>query len=63
MPKIVTDTSRCQGHARCNALCPDVFDLDEDGFVVLLTSSVGDNLADAVRAAELNCPEGAISVD
>lgn len=63
MLKIVTDASRCQGHARCNALCPDVFDLDEDGYVVLLTSSVGDELAGAVREAELNCPEGAISVD
>jgi ferredoxin len=63
MPKIATDTTRCQGHSRCNAICPDVFDLDKDGFVVLLASSVGDDLADLVREAEANCPETAISVE
>lgn len=61
--KVSVDVTRCQGHARCNAICPDVFDLDEDGFVVLLTSSVGDGLAGAVRDAERNCPERAISAD
>lgn len=61
--KVSVDITRCQGHARCNAICPDVFDLDEDGFVVLLTSSVGNELANAVRDAERNCPERAISAD
>jgi ferredoxin len=61
--KVSVDTGRCQGHARCNSLCPDVFDLNEDGFVVLLTSSVGDELADEVREAERNCPERAISTE
>jgi ferredoxin len=58
---VSADVTRCQGHARCNAICPEVFDLDEDGFVVLLTSPVPDELADAVRDAERNCPERAIS--
>jgi ferredoxin len=61
--KVSVDIGRCQGHARCNAICPDVFDLNEDGFVVLLTSSVGDELADEVRKAERNCPERAISTE
>jgi ferredoxin len=63
MPKIITDATRCQGHARCNAICPGVFDLDEDGFVMLLASSVSDDLAAAVREAAANCPEGAISIE
>jgi ferredoxin len=60
---VSVDLTRCQGHARCNAICPEVFDLSDDGFVVLLKSTVGPDLADAVREAELNCPERAISGD
>jgi ferredoxin len=59
---ISADSARCQGHARCNAICPEVFDLDEDGFVVVLTPSPGDELAVAVNDAADNCPERAISV-
>jgi ferredoxin len=60
--KVSADPARCQGHARCNAICPEVFELDEDGFVVLLTPSPGDELAVAVNDAVANCPERAISV-
>ncbi|BCO60173.1 ferredoxin [Mycobacterium intracellulare] len=62
MIDILIDSARCQGHARCNAICPDVFDLDEEGFVVLLTPSVDDNQADVIDEAVDNCPEGAIKV-
>jgi ferredoxin len=61
--KVSVDAARCQGHARCNAISPEVFDFDEDGFAVLLTSSVSDGLAEGVRAAERNCPERAISTE
>jgi ferredoxin len=60
--KVSADSSCCQGHARCNAICPEVFDLDEDGFVVVLNPSPGDELATAVNDASANCPEQAISV-
>jgi ferredoxin len=60
--KVSADSARCQGHARCNAICPGVFGLDEDGFVVVLNPSPGDELATAVNDAAANCPERAISV-
>lgn len=28
---IQVDTGLCSGHARCNAVAPDVYDLDESG--------------------------------
>jgi ferredoxin len=61
--KVSVDTGRCQGHARCNAISPEVFDLDEEGFVVLLTSSIDEHLVASVREAEHNCPERAIKTD
>jgi ferredoxin len=59
---VSVDSARCQGHARCNAICPEVFDLDQDGFVVVLNPSPGDELAAAVNDAAANCPERAIFV-
>jgi ferredoxin len=53
---VFVDETLCQGHARCNLICPEVFGLDEDGFAAVLTPQV----PAAVRDAVLNCPEQAI---
>lgn len=62
--KIVLDSSKCQGHGRCYALSPELFDSDDEGQAVL--TATGDVPADleakAVLAAE-NCPEYAITVE
>jgi ferredoxin len=59
---ITVDVQRCQGHARCNLIAPDVFDLDDEGTAVVVGRP---DAAEAHRAdiasAVLNCPEGAIS--
>jgi ferredoxin len=52
---------KCQGHARCYSLVPEMFDIDDYG----LSTSVGDGsvpaeLEDKVRLAIANCPEYAI---
>jgi ferredoxin len=59
---VSVDSSRCQGHARCNLLCPEVFDLDEAGFVVLISPLVPVQHERAVEEAVLNCPEQAIAI-
>jgi ferredoxin len=58
---IQIDSTRCQGHARCNTLYPELFGLDEEGFAFV----VGDADPSLDRAklelAAANCPERAIS--
>lgn len=56
------DGKRCQGHNRCIAICPEVFDADEYGYSVVKQPEVGPELEEKVRLAEQNCPENAISV-
>lgn len=59
--KVKVEAERCQGHARCAMICPEVFDLDEEGFVVLLAEEIDDPVvAGRVRDAVANCPERAI---
>jgi ferredoxin len=54
------DSDRCQGHARCWEICPEVFDLDAEGHGTALLPDVPPELADKAREAADNCPERAI---
>lgn len=31
--RIVIDRARCAGHARCNAVAPELFELDDEGYI------------------------------
>ena len=58
---LTIDTTRCQGHGRCALINPGLFDVNDDGYgVVLIPEPEGDAKADADRAIG-NCPEQAIS--
>lgn len=62
--KVRVDDAKCQGHGRCYALAPDVFESDDLGNAVVCgdgTVPAGSE-ADARLAAD-NCPEFAIDID
>ena len=63
--KITLDSGKCQGHGRCYALSPDVFESDDEGYAVLLLTSgeVPKELESAAQLAADNCPEYAITVE
>lgn len=61
--RVHVDLDRCQGHNRCYAIAPDLFDVDDLGFA----HEVGDgtvptDLEEQARLAVANCPEFAIEV-
>jgi len=61
--RVRVDRERCQGHARCFALAPELFELDELGN----GHERGDGrvpaaLADKAWLAKANCPELAVEV-
>jgi ferredoxin len=61
--KVRVDAERCQGHARCFALAPELFDLDAFGNArVIGGGSVPPALAEKAYLAKANCPELAIEV-
>jgi ferredoxin len=62
--RIVFDRDACQGHNRCYLLAPELFDVDDEGYAVLLvTGEVPAELADKAQLAVDNCPEYAITLD
>ena len=61
--KVRVDTTKCEGHGRCYALAPTLFDLDDFG----TSSVIGDgSVATAdealVRLVVANCPEFAVEI-
>ena len=61
--RVVVDSEKCQGHNRCYALAPQLFDVDDYGqSVVIGTGEVAPGLAAAAQLAVANCPEFAISI-
>lgn len=61
--RIVLESDKCQGHNRCYALAPELFDVDDYGQSVLLVDGdIPDELVDKARLAAANCPEFAIKV-
>lgn len=61
--RIHVDTERCSGHARCRALAPEVYELDDLGYNVTPAKVVPPELENAARRGALACPEQAISVE
>ena len=61
--RIHLEADKCQGHNRCYALAPELFDVDDYGQSVLLVEGdVPEELVEKARLAAANCPEFAIKV-
>ena len=62
--RIVYDREKCQGHGRCYALAPELFDADDEGYaIVLVTGELTDEQLAAAQLAADNCPEYALTVE
>ena len=62
--KIRVDDSRCEGHGRCYALAPDLFEPDDIGNGHEIgDGSVAPEQEHNARLAVANCPERAITME
>lgn len=63
--KLTADPELCTGHARCVAVAPAVYQLDDDGFNRLAhepARTVPAHLEEQARAGRDACPEQALRV-
>jgi ferredoxin len=60
--KVAVDSGKCQGHARCWEICPEVFSLDDEGLSYVADADVPPQFEVKAREAAENCPERAITV-
>ena len=60
--KVRVDTEVCAGFGICLGICPEVFELHDDGYAIVRVSKVPPEFEDSVRRAASQCPAQAISV-
>ena len=61
--RIRVDPRKCQGHNRCWALAPTLFEVDDYGFSTAVNDGVVlEGLQEKARLAVDNCPEFAITI-
>ncbi|MCC5954427.1 MAG: ferredoxin [Acidimicrobiia bacterium] len=62
--RVHVDRDRCQGHNRCYALAPELFDVDDYGEATERDDgTVPPELEDKARLAAANCPEFAVVLE
>lgn len=62
MVRIEFDEKRCAGHTLCHLTAPEVYELDDDGYLGNQPSTVDDSLRQAAEAGADACPERALRV-
>ncbi len=62
--KVRVDQDKCQGHNRCYALAPELFDVDDYGNAHEIgDGTVPEGMDEKARLAMANCPEFAITIE
>ncbi len=60
--RAVCDQSLCQGHGRCEAMAPEIYQLDENGYLGDADIKVPPELEHQARLGAASCPESAITI-
>jgi ferredoxin len=60
--RVEVNPNACEGHGQCNAVAPEVYDLDDGGYCLILHPEVPADLESQAEAGSFACPVQAITV-
>jgi ferredoxin len=63
VPVLKADFGACQGYANCVVAAPGVYDIDDDGVVVLLKEHITDEERPRIEEAARSCPVSALTIE
>jgi ferredoxin len=61
--RVEVDLGKCVGHGICETIAEDVFEVRDDGFVVVLEPERPESDRERMRAAVAGCPAGALRIE
>ncbi|MDQ4010851.1 MAG: ferredoxin [Actinomycetota bacterium] len=59
--RVEVDPNICEGHGQCNAVAPEVYDLDDGGYCLIHNLEVAPELESQAQEGALACPVQAIT--
>jgi ferredoxin len=60
--KVVVDHQKCSALGICESLAPELFEVQDDGSLVILSERPENSLCEAAREAVEGCPTAALSI-
>jgi ferredoxin len=61
--KVVVDFVKCTGLGICESMAPDIFEVNDDGALVLIKEDITDDELQAVEEAVAGCPTEALRIE
>lgn len=61
--RISVDRAKCTGIGVCESYAPEIFEVNEDGELVLATETVSADMLEAVQQAIAGCPTEALRLE
>jgi ferredoxin len=61
--KIRIDKAKCVGNARCAAVAPELFILDDEGYIAVEEIQVPPGMEEQARKGAKACPERIIAIE
>lgn len=61
--KVVVDLDLCQGHGQCIEVAPEIFEMDDDGYALVMIERPGEALQPKLYTAVQRCPAEAIKIE
>jgi ferredoxin len=60
--RVVVDHGKCSALGICESLAPDLFEVQDDGSLVILNERPAGRLCESAREAVEGCPTGALTI-
>ena len=61
--KVSVDFAKCTGLGICESMAPNIFEVDDDGKLLLLKDDVTDDELQSVEEAVTGCPTEALRIE
>lgn len=61
--KAFVDRDECIGCGLCASICPEVFEMDDEGIAAVIVETVPSSAIECTKEAEESCPTSAISTE
>lgn len=61
--RIVVNWALCEGNGNCEAVAPELFQLDDEDELTVLDENPPETLREKAEAAVRSCPKSALSIE